>query len=152
MITVSRYTTAAPEDVWAVLADGWTYASWVVGASRIRAVDASWPAPGARIHHSVGAWPALLSDETVVSVVVPGELIRMQAKTRPLGEAVVEIAIHPERGGTRIEMREDAVQGPISLPPKPLRQAAIAPRNAESILRLALLAERSTSPDDAGAQ
>ncbi|MGI8717312.1 MAG: SRPBCC family protein [Lapillicoccus sp.] len=149
MITVSRRTTAAPEDVWAVLADGWSYATWVVGASRIRAVDRSWPEAGARIHHSVGTWPLLLSDETVVADVVPGEMIRMHAKARPLGEAVVEIELRGEQGGTRIEMREDALHGPMTLAPKPLRQLAIRARNTETVLRLALLAERSTSAEAA---
>ena len=39
---VSRSVAAPAEAVWAVLADGWQYATWVVGASRVRAVDAGW--------------------------------------------------------------------------------------------------------------
>jgi hypothetical protein len=54
MIEVTRLVDASSEDVMAVLIDGWTYAEWVVGASRIRDVDKDFPAPGARIHHSVG--------------------------------------------------------------------------------------------------
>ena len=41
-----RQVAAPAEAVWAVLADGWQYATWVVGASRVRAVDAGWPAAG----------------------------------------------------------------------------------------------------------
>ena len=46
--TVSRPVAAPPEAVWAVLADGWQYGTWVVGASRVRAVDPGGrrPAPG----------------------------------------------------------------------------------------------------------
>ena len=55
-----------PERVFEVLADGWLYPSWVVGASRMRAVDATWPAPDNAIHHSAGVWPALLDDTTSV--------------------------------------------------------------------------------------
>ncbi len=29
-----------------MLSDGWLYASWVVGASRVRDVDPRWPSPG----------------------------------------------------------------------------------------------------------
>ena len=141
MITVTRHTSASPEDVWAVIADGWTYAAWVVGASRIRDVEPEWPAEGSRIHHSVGSWPLLLSDETVVTLVEPGRLIRLQARSRPFGEAFVEIEVQPEGGGSRIEMREDAVDGPLTWVPGPLRQLAIGPRNAETLQRLALLAE-----------
>ena len=46
--TVSRSVAAPAEAVWAVLADGWQYATWVVGASRVRAVDAGWPRAGTR--------------------------------------------------------------------------------------------------------
>ncbi|HEU5143943.1 MAG TPA: SRPBCC family protein [Dermatophilaceae bacterium] len=146
MITVNRHTGASPADVWTVIADGWSYASWVVGASRIRAVSADWPLEGARIHHSVGAWPAVLDDETVVLHCEPGRLIRLRAKTNPIGEAFVELELTPEDGGTRIEMREDAESGPMTLVPQAARQLMIAPRNREATLRLALIAERRTSP------
>lgn len=146
MITVERRTDAAPEAVWAVIADGWSYASWVVGASRIRAVSADWPDAGARIHHSVGAWPAVLDDETVVLDSAPGRMIRLRAKTNPLGEALVELELTPDGDGTRIEMREDATGGPLRLVPQAARQLLIVPRNREATMRLALIAERSTSP------
>ena len=47
MHTEQRSTTATVDQVWAVIADGWTYPCWVVGASRMRAVSADWPAAGA---------------------------------------------------------------------------------------------------------
>ena len=37
---------------------GWSFATWVVGACRIRSVDPGWPSAGTGIEHSVGAWPA----------------------------------------------------------------------------------------------
>jgi len=146
MITVTHETPARPEQVWAVLADGWTYAAWVVGASRIRAVEGSWPSPGSRIHHSVGTWPLLVSDETVVEACEPGQMVRLRAKGKAMGQAVVEISLHDEGDHTRIEMREDATQGMGRLVPHPVRQAMIAPRNTETVTRLALLAERRTEP------
>ena len=130
MITVTQHTSARPEQVWAVLADGWTYAAWVVGASRIRAVEGAWPEPGSRIHHSVGTWPALVNDETVVMASEPERLIRLKAKGKALGQAVVEISLHDEGDRTRIEMREDASDGLGRLIPHPVRQALIAPATA----------------------
>ena len=56
-----------PEDVWAVLEDAWSYGMWVVGAARIRDVEMHWPQVGSMIHHSVGAWPVLLSDINAVA-------------------------------------------------------------------------------------
>jgi uncharacterized protein YndB with AHSA1/START domain len=147
MITVTRRTDAPPDAVWAVIADGWSYPAWVVGASRIRAVSATWPQAGAMIHHSVGAWPLLLDDNTEVLDVEAGRFLRLKARGRPYGEAVVEIEIKPDGTGSRIEMREDASNGPARLLPKPLRQAALAPRNAESLKRLTLLAEAHPFPD-----
>ena len=38
-MTVTRDISASRQRVWDVLADGWTYSGWVVGNSRIRAVD-----------------------------------------------------------------------------------------------------------------
>lgn len=55
--TVTRVVKAPIDAVWAVLADGWSYPVWVVGASRVRDVDAGWPAVGTRIHHAFGPWP-----------------------------------------------------------------------------------------------
>jgi uncharacterized protein YndB with AHSA1/START domain len=141
VITVSRHCPARPESVWAVIADGWSYAAWVVGASRIRAVDRDFPALGSKVHHSVGSWPLLLSDETEVTRLEPGRLIRLQARTRPFGEAYVELEVTPEAGGSRIVMREDASHGPARFLPRPVRQLALVPRNAETTQRLSLLAQ-----------
>ncbi|MFL6157733.1 MAG: SRPBCC family protein, partial [Marmoricola sp.] len=66
VITVSRDISSPGQGVWDVLSDGWLYPSWVVGAARMRDVDASWPAVGSRLHHSVGNWPLLLDDSTEV--------------------------------------------------------------------------------------
>ena len=46
MSTRSRTIKATPERVWSVLADGWLYPLFVVGASRMRDVDEGWPAVG----------------------------------------------------------------------------------------------------------
>lgn len=139
---VHRTVEARPEDVWAVLADGWAYPSWVVGAARVRAVDAAWPAIGTSIDHSVGVWPFLLSDSTEVEDCEPGRMLLLRARGWPLGEAHVLLELRAEGDGCRVSLREDAVNGPGAVVPVPFRQAAIHPRNVESLRRLALLAER----------
>jgi uncharacterized protein YndB with AHSA1/START domain len=129
---------ATREQVWAVLGDGWLYAGWVVGASRIRQVDPHWPGEGAKIHHSVGSWPLLLDDETEVLTCRAGKLLRLLARTRPVGESLVEIELtdRPGLGSCTVELREDTVSGPGLLVPAPLRQLALLPRNRESLRRL----------------
>jgi hypothetical protein len=141
MIEVRRDTLARVDEVWAVLSDGWLYPAWVVGASTMRHVEPGWPQPGARLHHSVGVWPLLISDDTsVVSADPPHELV-LQARGWPLGEARVELRLERLDDGCRITMREDATHGVGRYVPRLLRVASIAPRNAESLRRLALLAE-----------
>jgi hypothetical protein len=52
---MKRTVHASPAEIWDVLADGWLYPVWVVGASRMREVEDGWPAEGSRLHHSLGA-------------------------------------------------------------------------------------------------
>jgi hypothetical protein len=139
---VSRRVHAPADAVWAVVADGWLYANWVVGTSRVRAVESTWPEEGRRIHHSFGVWPVLVDDETVSMKAQPGERLRLRAKGWPMGEAQVELSISAEPSGAcLVTIVEDAVAGPGVLVPRPLRQAAIAVRNTEALRRLALIAE-----------
>jgi hypothetical protein len=139
--SVDHVIKAAAGDVWAVLADGWLYPLWVVGASRMRAVDDSWPLPGARLHHSVGVWPVLIDDTTSVVESEPQSRIRLLARAWPAGEADVEVRIEPAPDGTLVTMSEDAVSGPGAMIPAPARAPMISWRNTESLRRLALLAE-----------
>nr|WP_296779409.1 SRPBCC family protein [Rhodococcus sp. (in: high G+C Gram-positive bacteria)] len=139
-------TSATVEQVWSVLADGWAYATWVVGASRIRAVDPAWPAKGSRIHHSVGIWPAVLSDHTEVADLHEGRELSLNARALPLGTARVTIRLVPLAAGCRIEMIEHALTFPFSVVPDSVQHAIVHPRNSEALTRLALLAERSSSP------
>jgi hypothetical protein len=146
MVTVTRAARCTTDAVLRVLADGWSYSTWVVGTARIRAVDPTWPEPGTRILHSVGLWPALLDDETVVRAWDPERSIELQARGWPAGEARVLIEVTPVAVGCLIRITEDADKGPGVLVPRPVRSAVIRPRNVETLRRLALIAERQ-APD-----
>ncbi|NPC98991.1 SRPBCC family protein [Nocardioides sp. zg-DK7169] len=149
MSTNETVIHASPERVWEVLADGWTYPLWVVGASRMRAVEPSWPEVGARLHHSVGTWPVLIDDYTEVTDVDPGVSLSLRARAQPSGVASVTLRLEPHGPDTRVVMEEDLVSGPGTLMPKPLRDASLAWRNNESLRRLAYVAERPvTAPSD----
>ena len=152
MFTVTRTIQATPEQIWAVLEDGWSYPSWVVGASRMRAVSDDWPAVGSKLHHSAGIWPAVVNDETAVLESDPPRLLRLQAKGRPAGEATVELRIEPAGNGSKITMMEDVTRGAGRYVPKLLRQPAIALRNTETLRRLAYIAEGRTDPRGGGDQ
>ncbi|AKK27328.1 SRPBCC family protein [Mycobacterium sp. EPa45] len=138
--SVTRDIDAPRERVWEVLADGWTYSQWVVGNSRMRAVDADWPAPGTRILHSIGVWPAVINDETVVLSCTPQEELVLLAKLGPAGAARITLRLSDIDGGCRLEMAEVAVEGPMKFVPNRIQLAGFWPRNRESTWRLANLA------------
>lgn len=147
MIEVRRTTSATPEAVFAVLANGWLFPSWVVGASRMRAVDQNWPAVGAQLHHSFGVWPGVIDDTTeVLENQAPHRLV-LQPRGWPLGEARVDVRIDAWALGAMLTITEDAVKGPGRLVPSALRQAAIALRNRETLRRLCFLAEGGAGQD-----
>ncbi|HEX6344264.1 SRPBCC family protein [Umezawaea sp.] len=132
-----------PDQVFAALADGWSYAGWVVGATHIRDVDHGWPEVGTRIHHSVGAWPFQLEDQTVVRSVEPGRSLELHAKAWPMGTALIRFDLVPSAsGGTRVTMTEKAATGPGSLLPEAVQTVLLAPRNRETLKRLADLVVR----------
>ncbi|WP_028047984.1 SRPBCC family protein [Cellulomonas sp. URHE0023] len=141
MATVAARMSCRPDAVLAVLADGWSYATWVVGTSRLRGVDVSFPAPGSTISHSFGVWPAVIDDKTVVLAWRPDRGIELQARGWPAGEAHVRIEVMPHGEGCSVRIVEDVVRGPGLLIPRLVRTALLIPRNRETLRRLAHLAE-----------
>ncbi|MDM7831599.1 SRPBCC family protein [Cellulomonas edaphi] len=140
MTTVVRTMACPAQAVLGVLADGWSYATWVVGTSRIRSVDVAWPAPGSKIAHSFGVWPATIDDVTIVRAWDPAHGIVLQARGWPMGEAAISLEVEERGGGCLVRMVEDAVRGPGTLVPKPVLAALLTPRNVESLQRLENLA------------
>jgi hypothetical protein len=145
MATNTRRVQATPKQVWDVLADGWLYPLWVVGASRMREVDDHWPATGAKLHHSVGSWPLLVDDTTEVVDSVPGSMLRLHARSRPAGTAEVTIRLEAVGAETNVVIEEDAISGPGRLVPKLLRTPPLTWRNVEALRRLAYVAERRSA-------
>jgi len=142
-LTVKRDTSASRQRVWEVIADGWTYSQWVVGNSRMRAVDPHWPEPGSTIHHSIGVWPVLLNDSTTVKSCIPQQELVLIANSRPFGKARITLRLFDiDGGGCRIEMAEVPVTPPLQWLPDRVALAAAIPRNRECTLRLAAIAER----------
>jgi uncharacterized protein YndB with AHSA1/START domain len=141
VVAVRRDINATAEAVWKVLADGWLYPSWVVGASRMRDVDSAWPRVGASLHHSIGSWPLLLDDTTTVLACVPQQELVLRARAWPAGEADVTLLLAGRDGACEIVMAEEATGRPGRLLPASVQGALLAPRNSESLRRLAYIAE-----------
>jgi uncharacterized protein YndB with AHSA1/START domain len=142
MSTTKRVMQATPEQVWSVLADGWLYPLWVVGATRMREVDDEWPAQGSRLHHSVGTWPVTIDDRTEVEECVPGVRLKLNAHAWPFGRADVTISLHPQGADTEVVIEEHAASGPATLMPKAVEDPLLTWRNVETLRRLAFLVER----------
>lgn len=148
MARTTRLMQCPPEAVFAVLADGWTYPSWVVGASRMRDVDESWPEVGSRIHHSVGVWPAVIDDETEVTEWDAPHRAAFIARGWPIGEARIVIEVRPHRDGCVVRMHEYAVRGPMQYVPRLLTDPLLDFRNREALHRLGYLAEGQWQNDE----
>src|SRR6476646_8608236 len=142
MAQVERWVDVTPTRVFEVLSDGWLYPLWVVGTTHMRAVEPSWPKVGSLLHHAVGAWPAMLRDESEVLVCEPDRRLVLEARGRPLGTARVELRLTPERGGTRIVLAEEPSSGPGKWAHNPVLEWVLTQRLTESIGRLAALVER----------
>jgi uncharacterized protein YndB with AHSA1/START domain len=144
MATVTGHIEATPEDVFAVLANGWYYSGWVVGASHMRAVEADWPAVGSKLFHASGVWPVMVRDETQVEEMSPAKRLVLTARGRPMGEARVEIDLAPDGAGTLVTLSESPIRGPGRWIHNPVNEAVLVRRNVETIARLAAIAERRT--------
>ena len=132
-----------PAAVWDALSNAGGYGYWVVGSKVIRDADATWPAPGSKIHHTVGLGPLEISDHTESIEADEPHRLQLRAKGRPLGTAKVTLEMTPKDGGTVVTITEnpDGAFRPLALVP-PL-QLFSALRNAESLMRLEELAMRS---------
>jgi uncharacterized protein YndB with AHSA1/START domain len=141
VITAVREVGVPRERVWEVLAQGWTYTQWVVGNSRMRAVDSNWPEPGATIRHSIGIWPFVINDATVVEESDPPRKLVLRACLGALGAARITMKLEETAQGCRVEMIEVPAEGAMAIIPDSVALAAAYPRNRECLWRLAALAE-----------
>lgn len=132
----------APEAVFAAFACGERYADWVVGAKRIRSVDADWPAVGSRLHHTVGIGLLEVKDNTEVLAVQAPRHIVLLARFRPIGRARIELTVTEEAEGCRVRMVENLIRAPQWL--SKAVDASIYARNAAALHRLRDLLEEST--------
>ena len=119
------------------MADGWTYSQWVVGNSRMRAVDPQLARTG--LHHlpfDRCLARGRLDDQTVVEKSVPLDELVLHAKGRPFGGARVILRLSDIPDGCRVEMEEYPVSGPAAILPNRLSDMAAWPRNRETLWRL----------------
>lgn len=149
MAVTERVVQAPIDDVYAVLANGWSYSDWVVGTAHVRAVDDHWPSPGAAIHHKAGPWPLSVQDKTVALASEKPRSLVVAPHMWPLGEARVTITLSevgPE--ATRVRLAEDFQAGPLRWVRTKVNDLLLHYRNREALRRLADLAVRRTHPTE----
>ena len=138
-VEICREIAASPESVFDVLAEPRTYPEWLVGAQRIRGVDADFPSRGAEFEHSVGPTSATtIDDSTQVVVVNRPYRLMLLARVGPL-HAHVDMLVEPTPDGSAVRFRERPTGWAVVL--TPLLRPALATRNLESLRRLAALVE-----------
>ena len=125
-----------PSLIFSVLRDGWSYDRWVVGTSQIRAVDPTWPQPGARLHYRIGRGRLSKDDETRSLRLVDGCELELEAVGRPLGTARVDFRIDRVRDGALVTMIEHPTKGPLATLHNPGFELLIYLRNVETLRRL----------------
>jgi hypothetical protein len=154
MAKTTRVIGAAPDRVFAVLADGWTYSDWVVGSAHIRQVDPGWPEPGTEIHHKVGPWPLSLRDRSTALEWQPGQMLLLKVGLWPFGAGHVRFVLEPVGAdATRITMTEQFTEGPLIGLRNKVNDVLLHYRNRESLRRLADLATNRppcVTPDAGG--
>lgn len=142
MSITERIVRAPADRVYSVLADGWSYADWVVGTSHVRNVDAGWPAPGARMHHKAGAWPMSIRDRTDSLECEPGRMLLLKVHVWPLGAGHAKFTLDPlDEQATRVTLQEQLTEGPLLGMRNRVGDALLHFRNTEVLQRLADLAE-----------
>jgi uncharacterized protein YndB with AHSA1/START domain len=138
---------ADPEEVFSVLDDAEAYPRWVVGARRMRRVDADWPREGSEFHHAIGLPGAELHDSTEVLEHTFPHRIVLEVRFRPTGTARVELVVDGTDEGSVVTMEESPDSGPVSWLPRLLTDPMLHLRNAWSLARLRSEVERRTRLD-----
>jgi len=151
MAEVERIIEAPIDQVWVVLADGWSYSDWVVGNTHVRDVDPHWPEVGARLHHQVGAWPLLVADVSVVEEVDPPRRLVLRAQLRRLGRGRITLELTPLAADqTKITMEEHFESGPARWLMMKFNDLVLHQRNAEGLRRISDLATRRYAAEQVG--
>ncbi|HEX2152452.1 MAG TPA: SRPBCC family protein [Acidimicrobiia bacterium] len=133
---------APPSSVFGVLSDPRRYENFVVGNARIRRFDPRWPEEGSTFAHSLGMGPLVVKDTTTSIATDDASYLVLETRMGPLGTSVTVFRIGSTESGTRVEIQEDPISGPMAWVWNPLLDRALGWRNRWLLRRLGKLAER----------
>jgi len=140
-----------PDRVWRVLADGATYARWVVGTQRIVDIDPAWPDVGAALRFQVGVGPLNFRDSCTVRICEPGRRLELEAKAESLGTARIAFTLIPWSEHTLVLLDEHPLLGPGARLQGPPSELLLHLRNRRILNNLAREACRADAEAAASA-
>jgi uncharacterized protein YndB with AHSA1/START domain len=140
MAAVEAHVDASTQRCFEVLSDPRSFAYWVVGSRDIREADENWPAVGSKFEHIVGH---VIQDHTIVQEVEENRMLRMRARARPFGTALVTMTLEPHDGGARVRLEEEPADRASHLFHNRLADRLLHHRNVVSLERFKELAEGS---------
>jgi hypothetical protein len=120
-----------------VLADGFSYADWVVGTRQVRQVDPDWPRPGSSLHFTAGLGPFSVDDKTTSRICEERSRLELEAHAMPYGSVRISIEILPWGDDTVVIIDEHPLRGPSALLENPLVELVLTIRNRRMLRKLA---------------
>ena len=138
MAYTSREIAASSSIAFGVLTDPETYPRWLIGATAIRDVDATWPRPGSKFRHVVGFGPLQIADDTEVLDIDETEmLLRLKVRARPLISAVATFRVIGSNRRCVVTLQEEPAVRTVGNVVRPVMDPATHVRNHRSLRRLA---------------
>lgn len=131
----------SPEQVWAVLADGDSYAKWVAGTQEVHHVDERWPQVGAVIRFTAGLGPLTVEDITTVRRLDPGRELELEAHAGWLGSARISIDVRSWGEHALVIIDEHPLSGPGARWHNALAEVMLRFRNRRMVRALASVVE-----------
>jgi hypothetical protein len=139
------YTQAA---IFAVLADGASYARWVVGTANVEEIDDNWPEPNSRLRYQLGRVAFRKEDVTIAVRVARNSELELEAIGRPVGAATILITLDAVNDGCLVRIVETPKRGLAKTLNNPAFEALIWLRNLETLRRLQREVHRATHARD----
>jgi uncharacterized protein YndB with AHSA1/START domain len=133
----ARVVDAPSAEVFAVIVEPRTYPRWLLGAQEIRDVDDDWPSVGSGFRHRVGVGSITIPDDSRVLAFVPGELLRLKVRARPLVTAIATFAVVDAGERCVVTLEEEPTLRVIGNIVRPMLDPTIHMRNHRSLRRLA---------------
>ena len=141
MAFTSRIMAAPARDVFTVLTDPYSYPKWLIGTSKIRDVDAAWPAVGSCFHHGVGVGPLRLPDSTQVETIETDKVLKLRVRARPFILATASFILVDSGPSCVVMLEEEPKLRMLGNLVLPLFDPLTHVRNHESLRRLGELVD-----------